>query len=185
MRGMKIDWDKEFEQGRDYSPLSTQQIDRLLQYASPTKGSYLDIACGTGQLTREMFHRGYKNIIGIDTSAAALTIARTATTQPISYLESNLEEDFTHQLDTTFDLITCKDSIAFIEDLDTFLGRVASLLSPDGIFIVATPRIEAFPDKQHITIESGTLQKSLQKHFTLRAHYIEGGRREIYILSAT
>lgn len=182
---MTIDWDKEFAKGRDYSPLSTQQLDRLLQHASGRKDHYLDIACGTGQLTREMFHRGYKHIIGIDTSHAALTIARAATAQPITYLESNLEEDFTHQLDTTFDLITCKDSVAFIQDLDTFLRHVASLLSPDGIFVVATPRIEAFPGKQHITINSHTLQQSLEKYFALRTHYIEGERREIYTLSAT
>lgn len=59
-------WSKLYEQGRDFRLISSNEINRFLRHVSPdTPKTNLDLGSGTGQLTRELYHRGYKSIFAI------------------------------------------------------------------------------------------------------------------------
>lgn len=53
-------WSRPYDQGRDFRPISTPELDKPLSFVKPTAPkTALDIGCGTSQLTRELYHRGY------------------------------------------------------------------------------------------------------------------------------
>ncbi len=59
--------------------ISSQEMSSFLQYADPASpNTALDVGCGTGQLTRELWHRGY-NVAGIDVAESAIMIAQALT----------------------------------------------------------------------------------------------------------
>lgn len=90
----------------------SQDITRFLSYAdSDTPKTVLDIGSGTGQLTRELFHRGYK-CVGIDVSLSAVKMAESLTVVPqasVTYLHFDIENDDLGKLPrASYGLITCK-----------------------------------------------------------------------------
>jgi 2-polyprenyl-3-methyl-5-hydroxy-6-metoxy-1,4-benzoquinol methylase len=121
-------WSKIYSQGRDFRLISSQAIDRFLAYLPSEAKSCLDIGCGTGQLTRELYHRGY-SVVGVDASQAAIQYARQHTIAPadqLHYIHLDIEStdpDTTQLPYGGFDLVTCKLVYAFIEDKPTFLKK--------------------------------------------------------------
>ena len=100
--------------------------------------SYLDLACGTGNLTVEIARR-FKNIWAVDLSSDMLSEAE----KKIRDLGLNAKfvcQDICElNLNTTFNLITCcLDSTNYIledENFQKYLVGVHSLLKEDGLFI--------------------------------------------------
>lgn len=98
----------------------------------------LDLACGTGSLSRELAHRGYE-VIGVDASAEMLMQAMNNTLdcnpRPI-FLQQKMEE-----LDlygTIQAVLCCLDSVNYItewEILRQAFRRVSLFLEPNGLFI--------------------------------------------------
>lgn len=134
---------------------SSGDISKFLAFADDAAiKTCLDIGCGTGQLTRELSHRGYR-CVGIDASASAVKRAQSLTAVPaehLSYLRFDIEHDDMKLLPRAqYSLITCKLVYAFIEDREIFFSRVAQLLAPDGLFVVVTPLPEdVTPEKRGI-----------------------------------
>ncbi len=105
----------------------------------------LDLACGTGRMTRELAARGY-DMIGIDGSEDMLAVAMSKNPeeedQRILYLKQDMREFELYG--TVGAIVSCLDSINYILD-EKDLSRVFSLahnyLDPDGLFIfdVNTP----------------------------------------------
>lgn len=166
-----MNWDEIYSKKRDYLWLPTQLLSQLFKFADLNKGNAspytsLDIGCGTGQLVRDLYHRGFI-ATGIDTSEAAIAIAKSSTIREdgISF--------YTHDISKTpikgyFNLITCKYVIAFIEQRDDFLKNVSKALNQKepSAFAIITPNPQSLPEnKKNISIEPTELLTSLTNHF--------------------
>ena len=98
----------------------------------------LDLACGTGSISKEMAARGYE-MIGVDASPEMLMQAMNNT------LDCNPRPVFLNQRMERLDLygtvqaaLCCLDSVNYVTDpavLREALRRVALFLEPDGVFI--------------------------------------------------
>jgi len=94
----------------------------------------LDLGCGTGGLTRELFARGY-DMIGIDISAEMLAIARQRDGASL-YLQQDMRQ---FELYGTVDAIVCTcDGFNYLADaaeLAQTLALCKNYLNPGGILI--------------------------------------------------
>lgn len=163
-------WDKAYDLGRDYTPVSSAEIDMFLKYVDkdlPKK--MLDIGCGTGQLTRELYHRGF-TAIGIDLSKSAVKIAKSLTcveSSKLDYICADINESQgVLGVRTPFSLITCKLSYAFIKDKRAFIANIKKLLLPGGIFVVITPTIGSVPPEKVAIAASDEDISLLSDNFT-------------------
>jgi ubiquinone/menaquinone biosynthesis C-methylase UbiE len=130
-----------------YDELINKDIDydswasKILQICSDLKienKDYLDLACGTGNMT-EKLAKNFKSTWAVDMSSQMLTEAET------KLRASNIKSRFVCQdicclkLNNKFDLITCcLDSTNYIldeEDLERYFSGVFSHLRDNGIFI--------------------------------------------------
>lgn len=98
----------------------------------------LDLACGTGSLSRELAGRGYE-MIGVDASPDMLMQAMNNTLDCVPrpvFLNQRMEE-----LDlygTVQAVLCCLDSVNYVTDpevLHEALRRVSLFLEPDGVFV--------------------------------------------------
>lgn len=102
----------------------------------------LDLACGTGRMTRTLAKRGY-DMIGVDGSAAMLSEAYTRSSgETILYLCQDMREFELYG--TVGAVVCCLDSINYLlepNDLKTVFSLVHNYLDPDGLFLfdVNTP----------------------------------------------
>ena len=105
----------------------------------------LDLACGTGSMTRELAMRGY-DMIGADGSAEMLSVAADRayinvgtddeTRLPILYLHQDMRS---FELYGTVDAVTCcLDSINYLTenaDVEKCFSLVHNYLDPNGLFL--------------------------------------------------
>ena len=79
-------WNEAYTNHHDYQQLSTHQVGKLCHVARSAPKTALDIGCGTGQLARDLYHRGYQ-VTGIDISTEAISQAQASTiyTQGITF----------------------------------------------------------------------------------------------------
>ena len=108
----------------------------LLHYVGDVGGRrVLDIACGYGRAARELARRGAV-VTGVDLSRELLDIARQRELDAplgIAYLQGDCcSPDLL--ADELFDVITCSEGLADIDDLDGCLRTVARLLRIGGTF---------------------------------------------------
>ena len=95
----------------------------------------LDLACGTGRMTRELRARGY-DMIGVDGSADMLSCAMEADREGILYLLQDMRE---FELSGTVGaVVCCLDSVNYLledKDVRDTFACVHNYLDPDGLFI--------------------------------------------------
>jgi SAM-dependent methyltransferase len=115
-----------FTDGAD--PLITDLADLL----GPIDGqTVLDIACGSGRLSRELARRG-ATVTGVELSRAMLDNA--PETPGVSYVQANVADPaWVDQ--KTFDAATCSFGLSDIDDLDGTLANVARALRTGGSFV--------------------------------------------------
>lgn len=175
-------WDLNYDNFHDYLAFNTQDINNILSMLAPnTPKTLLDIGCGTGQVGREFFHRGYKTV-GIDSSIKAIEIAKSATIySDIIYIHTDIEA-FVLQNNNmpSYGLIMCKYVFAFINDHTFFLNAIKKLLDPSGTFVLITPDIKKIPtEKSSIAVPHEKMLSILNNYFTVK-HYTRG--RDHYYL---
>ena len=105
----------------------------------------LDLACGTGSLTRQLALRGYE-MIGVDRSPEMLAQAAeknrgVGDVEPIFLCQSMEKLDLYGTIDAC---VCCLDSVNYVTDpkkLEQAFGRVRLFLMPGGLFLfdVNTP----------------------------------------------
>lgn len=174
-------WDDAYVAGRDFTLISGDSITQILAYLP--KGSEktcLDIGCGTGQLSRELYHRGFK-VLGVDASSEAICIAkeRSIATPPsdLDYKQLDIEKS---TISKRFSLITCKLVYAFIKHKSDFLEKIARTLEPNGIFVIITPLDETTPpEKQAIAVNHQRTMDELSEYFTVNSY--EDNQLGVYI----
>lgn len=100
--------------------------------------SYLDLACGTGNLTREVA-KSFKHIWGVDLSEDMLTEADRKLREEKIKGRLVVQDISELQLNRKFDLITCcLDSTNYIleeEDVESYFKAVREHLNHNGMFI--------------------------------------------------
>ena len=101
----------------------------------------LDLACGTGRMTRALSHRGY-DMIGVDGSADMLSEAYSKGGEGILYLLQDMRSFELYG--TVGAAVCCLDSINYLldeKDVKKTFSLVYNYLDPDGLFIfdVNTP----------------------------------------------
>ena len=102
----------------------------------PKGGEILDLGCGTGYGTVELF--GGTSIVGADVSAEAVAYARANYgREGVTFLEASCEA--LPLTDHQFDLITCFEVIEHLENWRGLLAEAQRLLRPGGSFVVSTP----------------------------------------------
>lgn len=162
-------WSKLYKEDKDYRPISTSHLTLILSFASRNvPETCLDIGCGTGGLTRELYHIGY-SCVGIDASATAIHIANQATThtESLKYIQGNFEtESFSAFKEQSFSLVTCKLVYAFIQDKPAFLKKARSLMRDEGTFILITPVYENGDEPSPIGVERVEVISALEAEFS-------------------
>lgn len=97
---------------------------------------FLDLACGSGRVARELARRGAA-ITGIDVSRALLDKAiATEHAAPLDILYLHADVTSPHVLDgALFDGIACNYGLSDIDDLDAALATVERTLRAEGPFV--------------------------------------------------
>ncbi len=102
----------------------------------------LDLGCGLGLLSRRLAARS-DHVLGIDVADAALVHARRrhAAIANLSFAQGDLQHLAT-DLNGRFDLVVVADTLYYLHPLDdellkTLTARIATLLAPDGICLLA------------------------------------------------
>ena len=106
------------------------------RYLDSPPGLILDLACGTGRMTRELSSRGY-DMIGVDGSADMLSEAYAAEGGGgILYLHQDMRSFELYG--TVGAVVCCLDSINYLlspEDVKKTFSLVHNYLDPGGLFI--------------------------------------------------
>lgn len=128
----------------DYSAWADYLEKQFARAAIPVR-TVLDLACGTGSLTRELGERGYE-MIGVDRSEEMLSQAaekcRNMAGVPPLFLHQSMERlDLYGTVDAC---VCCLDSVNYVTSpakLKRVFERVGLFLQPGGVFIfdVNTP----------------------------------------------
>lgn len=108
---------------------------KILELTKIKKGdTVLDLACGTGAVTKKISKKigGKGHVIGIDTSFAAIKIAKkyNANKKNIDFINSDAERFY---LKEKFDAITCQYALFFFPDSQRALKNMARNLKKTGI----------------------------------------------------
>ncbi len=174
VKALSIDWDKLYDKGNDYRPVSVKEIELYVAHLSnPEQQLYLDIGCGTGQLTREMYHRGLETT-GIDPSASAIRLAQARTTRNILYAQQDLHNFRLENRDQKYDVITCRLAYAFIADKKSFLQAIKSSLTTKGKLFILTPVIErTLLEKAYTAIVLHAELPLIKQYFTASTEEVE------------
>ena len=110
-------------------------VEKLAQLHGLSPKSVLDLACGTGRVSRILAQKGY-SVVGVDGSPAMIREAQSKTNGEIPFYCQRMQE---LSLNQRFDLVICLfDSLNYItepSELQTAFCRVSEHLNPGGLFI--------------------------------------------------
>lgn len=174
-----IDWNQTYLRGKDYVVLTTQQLSELIHMLPRNLGKkHLDIGCGTGQLNRDMFHRGFATT-GVDVSDVAIRIAKDSIDISNEAIGFEVGDVFGFK-GKQFDLITCKYVYTFVDDKDSFLKKVTELMNEGGLFVIITPNITMLDkDKRSIALSVEDMMAKISQYFNVE---IAAKNRDVYYL---
>lgn len=117
--------------------LMAEWAPRLIDAASIAPGHHvLDVACGTGVLTRHVADvvRPSGSVVGLDFDAGMLTIAR-ATRPDIQWQEGSAND--LPYADATFDAVVSQFGLMFFPDAPRAIAEMWRVLKPGGRMAVA------------------------------------------------
>ena len=120
-------------------PKRAEYLLELMERLGHAPGLTLDLACGTGSLTRELAQRGYE-MIGVDRSPEMLSEAaeknRDAGEVPPIFLCQSMDKlDLYGTIDAC---VCCLDSVNYVtrpKTLERAFQRVHTFLMPGGLFL--------------------------------------------------
>ena len=112
---------------------------KLLDLSKIKNGdSVLDLACGTGLVTKKLIKKVGKNgqVYAIDSSESAIKIAKrwTGTSKNLHFIRADAEKI---QFKTKFDAITCQYALFFFPNEQEVLKKMKKLLKDDGRITLA------------------------------------------------
>lgn len=120
--------------------------EEMVALAAPWPGEQaLDVACGTGIVTRLLAARGAPRgrVVGIDLSPQMLAVARTLGESPqVEWQEASALN--MPLPDATFDAVLCQQGLQFFPDRLQGLREMRRVLRPGGRLVVACWRSSSF-----------------------------------------
>ena len=121
--------------GKSIGPFQSTQ--RLVSVAKIHSGySVLDLACGTGAVTRLVLEKiGNGHVIGIDSSITALKIAKKSI--PRTNVDFAIFDAENFSFNRKFDAITCQYALFFFPDAKKALANIKKSLKKNGTFALA------------------------------------------------
>ena len=160
-------WSKVYDGGKDFRPLYPVDFERIFAILpQDSKKLHLDVGCGTGGLTRDLYHRGYTST-GIDPSSSAIERAKAATIylgQGINYICEDFEKVSLPK--ESYSLITCKLVLAFFQDKDKCIKKINSLLSSDGSLVLVTKVHDSDETATPISVDENEARSVLSQNFS-------------------
>ncbi|MDT7572320.1 MAG: hypothetical protein QOE05_2494 [Actinomycetota bacterium] len=110
--------------------------ERLVDLAAPTRDEdVLDLACGTGAVTRVVAARcGPARVTGIDITEAMLDVARSLVPD-VTFLQGAF--DGLPTADASADVVLCQQGLQFAPDRPAAVAEMARVLRPGGRIAVA------------------------------------------------
>ncbi len=158
-------WDETYKNGRDFKYLSTADLDYIINKTGLKSGKALDIGCGTGQLARDLYHRGFE-VTGVDLSPAAIDIANFSTVKLGQGIDFIAEDFMSFNTTEQFDLAICKYVLAFISDKPAFAKKVRESMAPKSCFVVISPNLESLPEsRKNIALSVKDIKNLLGSEF--------------------
>lgn len=126
------DWNVQAE------PAGTKHL-MIAQLAGVHEGSrVLDVGCGTGIMEHAYLDLGASSIVALDVSEKMLEYAReTFSSIPQERLRFECQDVIGYETDEPFDTVVIYNAYPHILDKEALVGATASLLVPDGRFLVA------------------------------------------------
>lgn len=116
----------------------SQQIDLKIKEYAPKTHKILELACGTGTLSRNLYKKGYI-MEGVDISEEMLTIAKErALEQHMSipfFYQDMVELDLNRMYDSAVLMCDGLNYVLEIESVRSVFKRVKAHLKTDGLFI--------------------------------------------------
>lgn len=172
-------WDTFYSSGEDFISVRSNEIEVYSQLDIRKNSRCLDIGCGTGQLTRELYHMGFAPF-GIDLSPVAIDLARARTVRDISYLACDLASLASANTALGgYSLVTCRMVLPFLSDAELeFVWNWA--LSPDGYFVVTLPT-QAVASSAKASMSDADVRSKIPQSYTIKR--IEDQRLVHYICS--
>ena len=117
---------------------------KLINRVNHGQGRLLDIGCGTGDFLKACEDSGW-SIAGIEPNKKARHIASSKTS--FKNYHSNIEEMIASGSDA-FDVVTMWHVLEHVPDLADFIGKIKTVLKPEGVLIVAVPNFKS-RDAEH------------------------------------
>lgn len=136
----------------------TKIIHRILKEHKIKDGLVLDLACGTGEMTRRLKALGY-DMIGVDASADMLQEAYKEDAEGILYLQQDMRSFELYG--TVRAIVSTCDSMNYLtkeKDLVKTLKLVNNYLDPDGIFIFDLKTVHFYKDVMGDRVEAQNLE---------------------------
>jgi len=127
-------------------------VKTLKECANIIHGDVLDIGCNHGATTYWLKDFNVNSITGLDINAVALEYAKKLFSKisiPNKFIDLDLT---TNILDESFDTIISFHTLEhiYLEDVDTFISNIYSMLKNDGHLIVGLPYETAYYDPCHV-----------------------------------
>ena len=113
------------------------------EFAAPfCRGSeVLDAGCGVGYGSAYLGGVA-RRVVGVDRDEQAIAYARERYARP--NVEFRVGDLVALDLpDASFDVVCSFETLEHVADADTYLGEMARVLRPEGVFVVSTPHAEA------------------------------------------
>lgn len=101
-------------------------------FDKPTRLNVLDFGCGGGLFCRKLYEMGFE-VTGYDESEALIKTARVNTPQEVTITNSRTIAAQKGK----YDLITSIMVFQFINDIDSTIKNIVSLLKPNGLIVYA------------------------------------------------
>jgi 2-polyprenyl-3-methyl-5-hydroxy-6-metoxy-1,4-benzoquinol methylase len=137
-------------------------LDAFLKLDIPKNSRILEIGCNSGRFLDLIRQQGYINIIGLDISETAISMAVTDKIQLVSYDGDNIP--FSNNF---FDVVLSFDVIEHIPDSQKHFSEVFRILKPRGIYFFQTPN--KYFNSVWSTLESKSFTKWRESHCSLHS----------------
>lgn len=111
----------------------------LARSVSDSARRVLDVACGTGSMTRRLTGEG-RLVVGVDRSAGNLELA--AASGEAEFVQA--DGCYLPFAEASFDAVVTSLGLGVVADRALFLSEVARVLRPGGVFAALTPSMRPF-----------------------------------------
>ncbi len=126
---------------RFFVPLFGRPVaDDLMSFATLKPGErVLDVACGTGVVTRLAAERTGATVTGLDLNPGMIEVAKSATPEDISIEWQQSSAEDMPLPDDAYDVVLCQLSLQFFPDKPAALKEMRRVLAPGGRLILNVP----------------------------------------------